>query len=543
MNDFEKQDTYQASEVKRMKAVYESGGYTRREFLQGMMAVGVSAVTATAILTGSRDVRAETPKKGGTIKVGWSAHGPTDTLDPALFTEGISYSRGRSHCNGLVQFNDDLSVRPELAESYEVNSDATEFTFQLRKGVTFHDGKDMTADDVIYSMNRHLGEDSISKATTLVAMISEWKKVDQHTVKAVLSSPNADLLPTLATFHFKIIQDGADDKPDYFNKVIGTGPFIVEEFQPGVRSISNRNPNYWRDGPNIDRIEIFGITDPVARVNALVSGDIDMMSDLDFKAIKRIDSEPGVEKVSALSGAYTNFVLMLDRSPGNNPDFLETIKLLQNRTRLVRSIVKGEGGPGNDHPIGPAYGVDHCAELEQTVLDHDKAKFHLKKSGITEMEVIASDAGGAASVDMALLLQAEATKVGLKLAVKRVPPDGYWGTVWMNSPFHISGWNMRPTAYVMLELAYGPEAPWNESVWKNERMGVLLEETRATIDPGKRAQMFCEMQGLIRAEAGSPLPVHTSYVDAISTRVKGVPGVPLAQLGGCEYPEFVWLDS
>ena len=127
-------------------------------------------------------------------------------------------------------------------------------------------------------MNRHLGEDSISKATTLVAMISEWKKVDKHTVKAVLSSPNAELLPTLATFHFKIIQDGADENPDYFSTGVGTGPFIVEEFQPGVRSISNRNPNYWRDGPHVDRIEIFGITDPVARVNALISGDIHMMS-------------------------------------------------------------------------------------------------------------------------------------------------------------------------------------------------------------------------------------------------------------------------
>ena len=543
MNEFEKQDTYQASEVKRMKAIYESGGFSRREFLQGLMAVGLTATTAAAILTGSRDVRAETPKKGGKLKVAWSQHGPTDTLDPALFTDSISYSRGRCHCNSLVQINDDLSVRPELAESFEVNNDATKFTFNLRKGVTFHDGKDLTADDVVYSMNRHLGEGTVSKAATLVAMIGEWKKVDKHTVKAILSSPNADLLPTLATFHFKIIQNDAENIPGYFNKVIGTGPFTCEEFSPGVRSISKRNPNYWRDGPNVDEIETFAITDSVARTNALISGDIDMLADLDFKAIKQIESEPNVEVVSVLSGAYTDFVMMLDRSPGNNPDFVEAIKLLQNRKRLVRSIIKGQGGPGNDHPVGPAYGVDHCAELEQTVLDQDKAKFHLKKSGITEVEVLTSEAGGAASVDMALLLQSEAGKAGLKLHVKRVPSDGYWGTVWMNSPFHISGWNMRPTAYVMLELAYGPEAPWNESVWKNERMGVLLQETRATTDPGKRAQMFCEMQGLIRAEAGTPLPIHTSYVDATSTKVKGLPRVPLGALGGSEYPEFIWLDS
>ena len=449
--------------------------------------------------------------------------------------------------NGLVQFNDDLSIRPELAESYEANAGATEFTFNLRKGVTWHDGKDFTADDVIYSMNRHLGEGSTSKATTLVAMIDEWKKIDKHTVKAVLSSPNADLLPTLATFHFKIIQDDAENIDGYFNKVIGTGPFTCEEFTPGVRSVSKRNPNYWRDGPNVDELEIFGITDSVARVNALLSGDVHMMSDLDFKAIKQVNSDPNVQVVSAESGAYTNFVLMLDRSPGNNPNFVAAIKRMQNRTRLVRSIAKGQGGPGDDHPIGPAYGVHHCAELEQTELDPDKAKFHLKKSGKTSAEVLASDTGRVASVDMALLLQAETTKVGLDLAVKRVPADGYWGTTWMNTPFHISGWDIRPTAYVMMELAYGPEAPLNESGWKNERMGMLLKETRSTTDEDKRHQMFCEMQGLIRAEAGTPLPLplplHTSYVDATSIKIKGLPKVPLAQLGGCDWPEFVWLDS
>ena len=238
LNNFEKNDNYQASEVKRMKAMYEHGGLDRRTFLQGLMALGLTATVATAVVTGSRDVRAETPKRGGRVKVGWNMHGPTDTLDPVLVTDGLAYARGRAHLNRLVQFNDDLTMRPELAESFEVNADATEFTFNLRKGVTWHDGKDFVADDVVYTMNRHLGEKSVSKAKTLVAMVSEWKKVDKHTVKAVLSSPNADLLPTLATFHFGVVQDGADEKENYFNKVIGTGPYTVEEFTPGVRSVS-----------------------------------------------------------------------------------------------------------------------------------------------------------------------------------------------------------------------------------------------------------------------------------------------------------------
>ena len=542
MNNFEKSDTYRASEVKRMKGMYERCELTRREFLQGLVATGLTATTAAAILTGSRDVRAETPKKGGRLVVGFNIHGPTDTLDPQLFTDGIAYSRGRAHLNGLVQFNDDISVRPELAEEFEVNADATEFTFSLRKGVTWHDGKDFTADDVVYSMNRHLGEDSVSKAKTLVGMVDEWKKIDSHTVKAMLDSPNADLLPTLATFHFKILQNGCDDNPDYFNKVIGTGPFTVEEFTPGVRSISKRNPNYWRDGPNVDEIELFGITDNVARVNAVVTGDVDIIATVSPQAYKQVEAADGVSLFAVNSGAYTGIVMMLDREPGNNPDFVRAMKLLPDRPRMVRSIIKGQGGVGNDHPIGPAYGDAHCETLPQTEIDLDQAKFHLKKSGITQAQVQGSE-GIRGGLDPVIMIQREADKIGLKLDIKKVPHDGYWGNTWMNTPVHLTNWNMRPTAYVMMELAYAPEAPWNESHWKNDRMGFLLGAARAETNQEKRKEIFCEMEGLIRDESGTCVPFHSNYVDAVSDRIKGVPHVPLAEVGGAEWPEFVWIDS
>ena len=260
---FKRENDYQASEVKRMKAAFESGALSRRNFLQGMLATGLALTSATAILAGSRDVRAATPKRGGRVRVAWDQHGPADTLDPALFTATIDYSRGRMHCNNLVQFQDDMSLGPDLAESWEVNSDATEFTFQLRKGVTFHDGKDCNADDVVYSMNRHLGEASTSKASSLVSMIKEWKKLDAHTVQAVLDSPNADLLAILGTFHFKVLQDGAEEKEGYFSKVIGTPvPSLARSSPPECEASPGATPNYFREGrPYVDEIEIFGITD------------------------------------------------------------------------------------------------------------------------------------------------------------------------------------------------------------------------------------------------------------------------------------------
>jgi len=209
-------------------------------------------------------------------------------------TSTVDYTRFRAHYNSLTQLDDNIVPQPELAEEFSTNDDATVWTFKIRKGVEWHDGSKFDADDVIYTMNRHYGEASTSVVKTLVAGVKEWKKVDQYTVKAIQESPNADLPVLLGEKQFKIIKNGTAD----FQNPPGTGPFKLKEFQPGVRSLHVRNENYWRDGPNLDEIEIFGITDSVARVNALLSLDIDLMAQLDPKAVKQVEKADGVEVLS-----------------------------------------------------------------------------------------------------------------------------------------------------------------------------------------------------------------------------------------------------
>jgi len=222
-----------------------SRGATRRDVMGWLVAGGATIAAAGSIVASATSAIAATPKKGGKLKFASDLHGPSDTLDPGLNTSTIDYSRGRAHYNSLCQINDDLTTRPELAAEYSSNSDNSEWTFKLREDVVFHDGSKMTADDVIYSMNRHYGDDSTSTAKTLVADVEEWVKVDNYTVKAKLAGPNGDLPIILGTPQFKIIKDGTTD----FQNPVGTGPFKLAEFQPGVRSIHVRNEDYWRDGP------------------------------------------------------------------------------------------------------------------------------------------------------------------------------------------------------------------------------------------------------------------------------------------------------
>ena len=529
-----------SKEVRLLNRLFERGALDRREFLSGLVALGIGAGAAGAIVTGALPVKAAEPKKGGKVRFAWDQHGPADTLDPILFTSSIDYARGRLIYNNLTRLQENLTVKPELAESFSANDDVTEWTFKLRKGVEWHDGSPFTADDVIYSMMRHIGEESTSKAKVLVADIKEWVKDDAHTVRAVLNSPNAEIPVILGTFHFKILKNGTTD----FQNPVGTGPYLLDEFKAGVRSVHTRNENYWNDegGPYVDEFECFAITDNVARVNALITGDVQMCGNLDPKAIQQVEEADGVEVMSVPSGAYMDIIARQDTAPGNNPDFVKGLKLLQRRDRVLQVVQKGQGSIGNDQPVGPAYGADWCEALPIGPYDPDQAKHHLQKSGITSAKLDVAEVGPGLT-DICLLLQRECAKVGFDLQVNKVPNDGYWGAVWLKTPMHVSSWNMRPSANIMMTLAYKSDAPWNESAWKNERFDQLLLEARAELDPAKRLEMNCELQKLCAEGCSTLIATHRAYIDAVASNLKGFPRVPLAAFGGMEWPEYIWVDA
>lgn len=533
-HDFVLLDDLDSADRKRIIELVDRG-ISRREMLSLLGAIGISATSVGHLLSSAGQVAAATPKKGGTVIYAMDNHGPSDTLDPQLVTTNTDYSRSRCNFNGLTQFRDGLVPQPELAEEFSANAAVTEWTFKLHKDVRFHDGSKMTADDVIWSMNRHLGEESISKAKTLVSGVREWKKIDSHTVKAILDAPNADFPAILATFHFKILKKDTKD----FQNPTGTGPYKLVEFAPGIRSRHIRNEDYWREGPNFDEVEIFAITDSVARTNALAAGDIDICVNLPPKSMTQIRDSDVADVLSVPSGSYMGMVCKLDSAPGNNPDFVMAMKLLADRENMVKRVLNNEGTVGNDNPINSAYGPDFCNDLPVRSYDPDKASYHLKKSGITTAEIHVAEVVSGVS-DAVLLMQNAAKKIDLNLRIKKVPNDGYWGAVWRKEPMFVTTWNMRPTANVMLTLAFAPDAPWNDSKWSDARFGKILKEVRGVTDPMKRHEMYCDLQRMTRDGSGVIIPVHRNYIDGIVKGLHGIPNVSLGPCGGSEWPEFAW---
>ena len=508
----------------------------RREFMGRALALG--ATTALATSMASKALKAATPRKGGSVRAASSLHGPDDQMDPIVFTSGIDYTRGRATYNNLIQILDNMSLHPELAAEWSSNSDATEFTFKIQKGVRFHDGSPLTADDVVWSMNRHLGDDSTSVIKTFFAAVSEWRKIDSHTVKAILDTPDSDLPIKLGEKQAKIVKMDTTD----FKLGNGTGPYLLESFEAGVKSLHVRNEDYWREGANFDAIEITAITDPIARVNALIAGDMQLVYDVDAKSIRLVDEADGVHINSSPTGLYGGICCLKNTAPGNDDDFVKGFQFIQDRERIVKSILKGHGLMGNDHPIATVYGEDHCHELPQRPYDPDKAKWHLNKSGYTSAELFVAPVA-AGLEDACLLMQANLKKIGFDLKLNRVPTDGYWGAVWMKEPLNVVSWNMRPTANSMLSIQFAPGAAWNDTFWDNERFGQLLKMQLAETDADNRHAMLCEMQTLVHNGSGMVIPNHVNQIDGVNDKIHGIPNIPLGALGAYEWVEFAWMDA
>ncbi|WP_025772348.1 ABC transporter substrate-binding protein [Thioalkalivibrio sp. HK1] len=524
-------------EIEKHRRIHGDTRVDRRAFLTAMAASGLSATAAGGLLSSSGAL-AQTTRRGGDIRYLADRQGPNDGLDPLLFSSNIDAARGRATYNGLVQILENMTLYPELAEEWSTAREGLEFLFKIRKGVEFHDGTPMTAYDVVWSLNRHLGRNSPSMVRTFFNSVKEWQRVDASTIKAIMNYPDADLPAKLGEKNVKVVKEGTID----FSQGIGTGPYRLEVFEPGVRSTHIRNENYWRAPANFDTVEIGAIADPQARVDALIAGEADLVSEVAIDAVDRIQRAEGVRVSSIPSGYYTGICCLKNTSPGENDDFVKGMQYIQNRERIVRSILKGHGQIGNDHPISPAYGAEHCDALPQRPFDRDKARFHLRKSG-QDSAVLHVAAVDPHIEKIALMMRADLSRVGFDLRIKKVPVDGYWGTVWMKEPMNVVAWNMRPTANLMLTTQFDPQAAWNDTFWKDRRMGELLEQHRAENDAAKRRKMLCEMQALVHHGSGMVIPVHINNVDGVNERIRGIPEVPLGSLGAFEWLEFAWMNA
>jgi len=504
------------SKLKELENLLVQGRITRREFLARVSALGLTAALSPALF--SSTVHAGTPKKGGRFRQGWSTGNTTDSLDPATMTDNFMFGLGWQLRNNLVEVNYKGDVIPELSESFESSPDAAKWIFTLRKGVEFHNGKSLDAQDIIFSLNRHRGKDSKSAAKGLLEPVKEMKADGKHTVIFDLEGGNADFPFILSDYHFNICPAGTQGKE--WEKGIGTGAYSLQDWEPGIRALAKRNPNYWKAGrAHFDEIETLSIADVSARTNALKTGRIDYMNRCELKTIHLLEKTPALQIIRASGTFHYTLPMHVDKAPYNNNDVRLALKYAIDRKQMVDTILRGYGYQGNDHPIGKMQRL-YAAELPQRQYDPDKAKFHLKKAGLEghTFRLHTSELGG--FVDSATLYQEHAKKAGIDIELVREPADGYWSNVWLKKPFVSCYWNGRPTIDMMFTTSYAADANWNDSNWKHARFNKLLKEARAELDAKKRYEMYFEMQKICRDEGGVIAFMFKDHVQAASKKVK-----------------------
>lgn len=505
-----------------------------------MLATGVVLPTA---LCWADDVAAATPKKGGSFRLGVGHGQTTDTLDPATFENGFTTNAAFMWGNTLTEVMPDGQLVGEVAESFEASDDAKTWRFKVRGGLEFHNGKSVGPDDVIASLNHHRGEASKSAVKGNIASVTEMR-ADGQTVEFELSEGNADFPFLLSDYHFLIVpaKDGAIDATGG----IGTGPYIVDEFEPGVRFTAHRNPNYFKsDRAHFDDILMLALIDLTARQSALLTGDVHAIDRVDPKTVGLLGRAPNVNVLEETSTLHYTMPMRVTTEPFDNADLRMALKLSVKRQELVDKVLSGHGAVGNDHPISTANRF-YASDLPQREFDPDKAAELYKKSGHSgPIQLSTSDAAFAGAVDAALLISASAKEAGIDINVVREAADGYWSNVWNKKGWCTCYWSGRPTEDWMFSSAYVDNTEWNDTDWRTtedaKRFNSVVKEARSELDEAKRRVLYAEAQTLIHDDGGALIPMFANHIMGLSKEVSHGKVAANWELDGAKAAERWWF--
>jgi peptide/nickel transport system substrate-binding protein len=518
--------------------------FTRRSFITGA-AQGAAALTAASFLAACGGGGAGTtsgpaasaltsaglpttsgtgtPVRGGTLTVAGISGGTGETLDPVAAGAFIDIFRSFQLFDRLFLPSDDLQTMvPQLAVSAEPNKDGSVWTIHLRKGVVFHDGTPLTADDVIYSINYWASPFGYLSGVLDVIDRPRMRKRDGLTVEVPLTTPDAVFLARTTSYGCPIIKAGT--KPSDFNRnPIGTGPFKFVSFTPGVQSVFVANENYWQPGkPYLGKLICdSSFTAETARVNALLSGAADLLPQSAWVTTRQQQKAGQVTAFGSPALQPWVFVMRVDKGPLADVRVRQAVRLLADRQGLIDGALSGFGRVGNDLLGAGLPNFDSTAKREQ---DIEQAKSLLKAAGQQDLKVtLATSAVTDGTVQAATLLQQQAAQAGVTINLQQTSPATYFtpaGGI-MSGSFRQ---DYYPT-FASLASYYGeylsPHATLNETFWKNPKFNKLVLEATGAKDPARAKELWLEVQK-IQFETGGYLNwTNADSVNLASKKVKG----------------------
>jgi peptide/nickel transport system substrate-binding protein len=511
-------------------------GYTRRDILKG--AAGVAgAVTLGSLLaacggggttTSASPTAAASPKKGGSLKVGILAGG-TDTADPHAAAYEPDIAIQYQLYDGLTGFDTEANVINHLAEELTPNADATVWTCKLKPNLTWHDGKPVTADDVVYTFDRII-KGNLSAASSLPGLtVGGTVKKDTQTVEFQLKTPNAVWPEGLAFRGSQIVPVGFNPK-----KPIGCGPFKLISFNPGQQFTFAPFADYWMGEPYVDDLTIIEYSDATARVNALTSGAVQAISTLPASQVKVLEASSGFTVLNSETGAWRPFTMRIDVKPFSDSRVRQAFRLIVDRPQMIEQAYSGYGAVAYDMYARYDPGTPTVTRQQ----DLEQAKSLLKQAGYGNgltVDLVTSAGGlGGDDVAAAQVFKEQAKGAGVTVNVKNVDSSIFWGDQYLSWPFAGDFWYTR-NFLLQSGQATMPGAPYNETHWKNDKWLAIVKQAYATVDETKRNELVGEAQTILFNEGGYILWAWRNQVDACSDKIAGLVvdklGTPLTTFG------------
>jgi peptide/nickel transport system substrate-binding protein len=522
--------------------------FGRRQFLRGIAAAGALAggggLLAACGGSGSGatqhlDQASRTLKRGGNLKLGLTGGSSSDTLDPHKSLTYADTSRLQSLYQPLVQLDAQAQVEYVLAQSITPHQGSlSEWVISLRPGVTWHDGKDFTASDVLFTFQRVSSNGFTGKFGLGPIDLANTKALDAHTVLVRLTKPFASFAEQLAAFWYNLYI-----APDGFNpaKPVGTGAFVYQSFTPGQRSVFTRNPHYWKSGlPYVDTLTIIDFSDNTTLQDALSTGVIQGAGALDGPQIASLATTGGIKTVVSHSGEIIPFTMRVDQPPFNDVNVRQAMRLLVDRPQMIDSALDGYGVVANDlfSPYDPDF--DHSL-VRPAQGDIQQAKFLLKRAGHEGLTVsLTTSAVATGTVAMATVLAAQAKAAGVTVRLSNVPAGTFFGPNYLKWPFAQDYYNYYPYLAQVAESML-TASPFNETHTGNARYTSLYNQANATASPSLRKEIIAEMQNYDFNEGGYIVPAFIDVLDAYSEKITGYTAGKVGQpLSNFDFEHFAF---
>jgi peptide/nickel transport system substrate-binding protein len=449
-------------------------------------------------------------------------------LDPALAISGDEYMITGAVYDNLVYVDPALQPQPMLATEWKPAADGLSWTVILRKGVKFHDGKDLTARDVVYSFQRVLDPQTASPGRTAMGPIKSVEPIDDTTVRFVLSSPFADLPVALGGTFGRIVPEGRSAS-DLNISPLGSGPFKFKEFVPGSHVSLVRNESYWDTGKaRVNEVRLVTMPESAAQLAALTGGQVDLLFEANIPDLAALEKDPNVVVMEVDSPGFQPFTMAANLAPFDKPKVRQAMKLLLDRPGMVQAVWLGKAAPSPDTPVGQVNPFFWNGPIPKQ--DIEAAKRMLAEAGFPnglDLECWTSNERNGL-MEAAVTVKEMAAPAGVRIEIKNVPWAQHTTDVWKKKAFYVNNWFGRATIDETLYPYFHTQGSWNDGgPYSNPELDTLLDAGRSEADPAKRKDIYGKAQQIIANDGHFVVPYHSKYVGARRKSVQGYQLHPL----------------